>query len=99
MSLINIENEHYRRDILQLLEQDADCEINEIVLHSALRGIGNPIAHDRLKTQLHWLEDQALISLRNIGDSNVLAARLTTRGLDVAVGDVVVPMVARKALD
>ncbi len=59
-ALITIENEQYRRDILTLLQADADYAMSNLLLSRALNSLGNPIASDRLIQQLHWLKDQGL---------------------------------------
>lgn len=98
MSLIDLENQQYRRDVLQLLEQDGDYAMSLAVLSQALAAIGNPIAHDRLHTQLHWLQDQGLVTLHDLSNKAV-SAKLTPLGFDVALGRAFVPHIARLRLD
>jgi len=98
MSLIEIENENYRRDVLSCLFVDSDFCMNEISLTTALRLMGNPISRDRLKTQLQWLSEQGLVSLRPVLNISMNTATLTQRGADVAEGLTTVPGVARMPL-
>lgn len=99
MSLVEIENQEYRRDILALLEQDADYAMSELILKKALQAIGNPIAKDRLRTQMQWLKEQGLIAVSTIVDTDLQTAKLTALGEDVANGRATVPNIARKPLD
>lgn len=99
VSLINIENEEYRRDILALLEQDSDYAMSELILKKALQALGNPIAKDRLRSQLQWLKEQGLITVQTIANTDLQTAKLTYRGEDVANGRATVPNIARKPLD
>ncbi len=85
------EDQHLQ--ILTVLEQDTDYAHNEAVLQSALDYVGHSISSDTLHTRLHWLEEQGLIQLEDVG---VLVATLTRRGADVAQGRTRVPGVARK---
>lgn len=97
MSLIDIENEQYRRDLLMLLQADADYAMSNLLLICALASLGNPISHDRLNQQLHWLKDQGLVNLQDI-ENNIMLAKLTALGEDVALCRVTVPAIARPAL-
>jgi len=99
MSLIDIENQEYRRDILALLEQDSDYAMSELILKKALQAIGNPIAKDRLRSQLQWLKERALVVVSVIADTDLHTAKLTALGEDVANGRAIVPGIARKPLD
>lgn len=97
MSLVDIENEDYRRDILVGLQADADFAMNNSFLKRYLASIGNPIANDRLAQQLHWLKDQGLVILTPIENNGVLV-KLTAQGEDVALGHLTVPNISRPAL-
>lgn len=95
-SLIELENRQYRRDILMFLQADADYEMGNELLSRALTSIGTPISHDRLEQQLHWLQDQGLVTL-NI-NNKVIMAKLTARGEDVALCREHHPAIARPSL-
>ncbi len=98
MSLIDIENEIFRRDILQLLEQDSGYALTEMVLVRALAELGNPIPRARLRAQLHWLSNQSLVTLGDLAGSGLLTAKLTERGEEVALGVLRAEGVARLPL-
>lgn len=93
MSLIDIENEQFRRDILSLLQQDADYALNDGILQAALTQLGSPIAYDRLQTQLAWLAEQGLVTLDKL--PGTVVAKLTVRGEDIALGRAMAPGVKR----
>ena len=97
MSLVTLENEQYRRDVLMLLQADADYAMSNLLLFRALESIGNPIAHDRLTQQLHWLQDQGLVTLQ-AAEHNIVLVKLTAQGDDVALCRVSHPNIARPAL-
>lgn len=99
MSFIDIENQQIRRDLLSLLNTDGDFAMNEMSLLAGMKSLGNPIARDTLTTQLHWLQEQALIALKDIGNTGITIAKLTQRGADVAQGLATVPNIARMPLD
>lgn len=98
MSLVNLENQEFRREILNLLNADSDYAMNEISLYADMRNLGFPIAHDRLKTQLNWLAEQGLVTLQSAAGSNYVIAKLTAHGSDVVQGLANVPNIARPRL-
>jgi Fe2+ or Zn2+ uptake regulation protein len=95
MSLVNIENEQFRRDILTILNEDSDYQMGVPLLYRALDAIGNPIAHDRLDQQLAWLKDQGLVT---VNSGEVVTVKLTAQGEDVALNRLSVPHIARPVL-
>jgi hypothetical protein len=99
MNIIELENQEYRRDIIALLEQDSDYAMSELILKKAVQALGNPIAKDRLRSQLQWLKEQALITVSILVDTDLHTAKLTYLGEDVANGRATVPGIARKPLD
>lgn len=96
MKFAQQESEHQRRVILGLLEKDPDYSHNEVVIKSALKSVGHHISTDKLRGQLAWLEEQGLITVERVIETDV--ARLTERGLDVASGASSFPGIARKAV-
>lgn len=99
MSLIDIENETLRRDILEILSTATASSATEIVIATSLRvDFGHQISKDRLKIQLAWLKEQALITTKSISETNYEKITLTARGLDVAQENSFVPGIARKNL-
>jgi hypothetical protein len=97
MSLVILENEQFRRDVLMLLQADADYAMSNLLLIRALAALANPISHDRLTQQLHWLQDQGLVTLQT-AENNIVLAKLTALGEDVALCRTTVPAIARPAL-
>jgi len=93
MSFAQLVNEDMRLKVLQALEEDPDYSHNEAVIQSVLAAVGHNVSHDRLRTELHWLAEQGLISIDGI--AGVLVVKLTTRGEDVALGRARVPGVKR----
>lgn len=81
--------------ILHILNESAGYTCNEHLLISLLESFGHSPSHDALRTELAWLEEQGLVSVRDV--AGVSIATLTTRGADVAAGRAHVPGVKRPA--
>ncbi len=79
--------------ILRLLDQSPGYEINSSVLQMALNEYGHNISRDLLHTDLNWLQEQGLVTVREIG--SVKVAALSARGADVANGRATVPGVKK----
>lgn len=79
--------------ILRALAEDTGYSHNESVLQSVLEVFGHSISRDRIRTELNWLAEQGLVTLRDA--AGYLVATLTGRGADVAAGRVTVPGVKR----
>jgi Fe2+ or Zn2+ uptake regulation protein len=79
--------------LLRSLEEAAGYSCNESVLASMLTALGHKVSRDRVRTELHWLSEQGLVSVEDV--LNVLVATLTPRGADVATGCATVPGVKR----
>ncbi len=88
--------EDIRQNVLSLLNDDADYSHNEFVLKSALKHLGHNVSHDRLRTELAWLEEQGCVTLEEV--SGIVVATLTARGQDVATGAVRIPGIAKTKL-
>ncbi len=86
--------EQQRRIILDALEGDPDYAHNDLILQSILETFGHAVSIDRLRTELHWLAEQGLVSLDEAG--GLVVAKLTQRGEDVALGRTAVPGVRRR---
>lgn len=93
MDFAEMKTENLRLVVVTALSQDAGYEHNETVLHSIVDQFGHNVSRDRLRTELAWLAEQGLVSLREVAGYQV--ARLTGRGVDVAEGNVIVPGVQR----
>ncbi|MDD4457865.1 MAG: ArsR family transcriptional regulator [Syntrophotalea acetylenica] len=79
--------------ILRALAEDDGYSHNESVLQSVLEVFGHDCSRDRIRTDLNWLAEQGLITVRDA--AGYLVATLTGRGGDVAAGRVTVPGVKR----
>ena len=80
--------------ILSLLKEDLGYAINEDVLQSAVEAAGGyKVSADKLRTELNWLKEQGLITLKIL--QQLWVAEITQRGLDVACGRTDVPGVQR----
>lgn len=79
--------------ILRCLSEDQGYDLNESMLQTMLGALGHNVSRDRLRTDLEWLKEQGLVTLRSV--VSVQVATLTGRGLDVACGRVTVPGVKR----
>ncbi len=79
--------------ILRSLHDMGGYEANESMIDDSLDFWGLKISRDTVRTQMRWLEEQGLITLRDI--DGYLIARLTGRGEDVATGQAIVPGVKR----
>lgn len=68
---------------------------NDSVLQMVLEKWGQKLSRDRVRTELSWLADQALITSVPLGESGAQRVTLTERGLDVANGSATNPGVQR----
>jgi Fe2+ or Zn2+ uptake regulation protein len=94
MSFADLMTEDERLVILRALEQDTGgFSANESILHAILAEFGHRVSRDRVRTQLNWLQEQGLLSVRNVAGCQI--ATLTSRGSDVATGNITVPGVKR----
>ncbi|EGR1082985.1 ArsR family transcriptional regulator [Vibrio cholerae] len=93
MLFIELLTEDQRLVILRSLHEMHGYEANESIIDSCLDAFGHKISRDVVRTHLFWLQEQGLVSLRDVGDCQI--ARLTGRGEDVATGQAVVPGVKR----
>ena len=93
MAFHQYEQEDRRLVILRLLAEDADYRINSSLIQRGLDMYAHAISRDALHTELHWLQEQGLVTLESL--NSVLIVTLSHRGLDVAQGRAVVPGVKR----
>jgi len=83
-----------RLRILQVLEDDVDYSHNEDVIRGLLAArTAHQLSRDRLRTELYWLAEQGAVSVDD--RDNLLVAKLTARGEDVALGRTRVPGINR----
>lgn len=90
-------SEFLRQDIrlviLRLLVEMTAYRANSSVLTMALDTYGHSVSRDQVKTELHWLAEQAALTLEDVGP--VMVATLTERGQDIAAGRARVPGIKR----
>jgi len=86
--------EDQRLVILRLLAGQNSYTANSSVLTGALVDLGHVLSRDQVRTHLHWLAEQDLLTLTE-PVAGVLVARLTQRGHEVSLGHALVPGVAR----
>lgn len=92
MSYNDLVTSDIRLIILRELLDTSGYRSNESVLQSVVDKYGHSCSRDCVRTQLHWLSEQGLVTL---DDPGVLVATLTQRGADVAGGSATVPGVKR----
>ena len=83
-----------RLAILQILDQDTGEE-NDLILATRLERIGHTPGTQPLRDELAWLAEQRCLKLAAIGGGGAVRATLTTKGVDVARGRVVVSGILR----
>ena len=76
---------------------DNNYSMNTTVLNFALRDYGHNISEDTLNTYLSCLDEQGLLTTKELPMGVVLAI-LTTRGSDVAIGNANQPSVRRPSV-
>lgn len=86
-------SEHRRICILRALAEAPSYEGNESILHSVVDEYGLPCSRDQVRSELAWLRDQGLITLREV--VGIYVVTITPRGEDVAAGRTTVPGVKR----
>jgi hypothetical protein len=80
--------------MLRLLGEAGGQTLNLYLLAQQLPTQGHPgHSMDRIRSELTWLEEQALVSL--VSDPPLMVATLTERGYDVAQGRATVPGVEK----
>jgi hypothetical protein len=93
MNFAQLLSEDRRLVILRLLSAAPEYTLNAFVLRPGLEAVGHAMSADQLATELAWLAEQGLVALDAVAD--VIVARLTPRGADVASGRIVTPGVKR----
>lgn len=93
-SFAEVLQEDRRLALLRFLERSPGYEANDSLLRQALATVGLHCGRDVVRTELAWLAEQGLVRTEQVSD--VLMARLTERGEDVAAGRGSVPGVRRR---
>lgn len=87
---------HLRLTILLILTEAAGYSANDSIIHTSADSMGLPATRDRVRTELVWLEEQGLLTIRRPAEG-VAVACISERGLDVAGGMANCPGVQRPA--
>lgn len=87
--------EDQRLVILHILDDMPGHQANDSILQTILASYGHNLSRDHVSTQLHWLAEQALITVDDGTGINVVT--ITARGSDVAGGRARQPGVKRPA--
>lgn len=86
--------EDRRLSLLLLLSDSPGYSANAFLLQTAVnQAYGHSVSIDQVRTDLAWLGEQGLLSVKAMGD--VVVATMTVRGADVAAGRATVPGVKR----
>jgi len=93
MAFNKIMNEHHRLSILHCLAAMDSYSTNDSIIQSVCAEYGNNMTTDKIRTHLHWLKEQDLVSLEETGP--YLVASLTGRGIDAEAGRAIVPGIKR----
>lgn len=78
--------EDRRLVILRTLAEDQDYSVNDFVLKRALAMLGHDVSRDVLRGDLSWLQDQALLRVKQLDDGAIWVAVATEDGVDVSKG-------------
>ncbi len=93
MSMEKIMQEDRRLVILRSLNEMSGYEANESIINQCLEAYGHNVSRDTVRTELAWLQEQQLVSIRDV--SGYMVAKLSIRGGDVATGKATAPGVKR----
>lgn len=85
--------EEQRLVLLQFLHEMPRYQSNSRLLCTGMDSLRLTMSHDQVKTELHWLRDQGMVEIEDVGSVTVVT--LKDRGADVATGVTRVPGVKR----
>nr|VFK58218.1 MAG: hypothetical protein BECKUNK1418G_GA0071005_100252 [Candidatus Kentron sp. UNK]VFK68323.1 MAG: hypothetical protein BECKUNK1418H_GA0071006_100152 [Candidatus Kentron sp. UNK] len=87
-NLTDLTDHNHRRLVLEILDAAPNGMANTHEIQSLMAGVGSDISHDRLSSHVHWLTEQRLLSLEEVGAGHLsfTVCQLTRRGTDVARG-------------
>lgn len=91
MSFMTALAEDRRLCILHLLAGSPGRETNHFVLKTTLLSLGHRATHDMVKGDIAWLDSMRLVVMSTSEKGDVISAKLTSYGKDVADGNVSVP--------
>ena len=86
-------NEQQRVLILQLLNEDNYCQLNNQMLQKGLEMFGHNVSLDKVNTEVAWLEEQGCVTTQEMG--SMILVSLTTKGVDVAMSRSHIPGIDR----
>ncbi|WP_345859307.1 ArsR family transcriptional regulator [Shewanella algae] len=93
MALHELLQQDRRLVMLRVLAESSAYEANDSILDTALDAYGHNVSRDVVRSEMAWLAEQGLVTLRQVSHTQV--ATLTARGLDVADGQASCPGVKR----
>lgn len=96
--MADVFTEQLRLTILRLVNECHGRSANEGVLHSSLPQLGFSVSRDRVRTELHWLEEQGAITVGRFnrpGDTPLLVAAAIGRTDDIVNDRAQLPGIAR----
>lgn len=85
--------EDRRLVILLILAASDGYRCNEFLLQTLLEQRGHMVSDDRLRTDLGWLEEQGLVTVKDIEGTQI--ATVNRRGVEVSEGRSAVPGIKR----
>ena len=88
MAYQHIVRDDQRLVILRALNE-MNGQANDSILQKVLASFGHNISRDKVKTHLHWLAENDLVTIETVLSTDV--ATITSRGHDVAKGYAQVP--------
>lgn len=92
MTMQQVLSEDQRLCLLRSLN-DAQGSANESIIQDCLGLYGHNISRDQVRTHLVWLQEQQLVTLKDL--SGCYVATLTNRSYDLIEGRTAVPGVKR----
>jgi hypothetical protein len=90
---------HLRLVILRLLQRAPGYSLNESLLVDVIPQLGLEPTRDQVRGCLAWLLEQGLVTCDQTGDrpGDLMVAKISGRGIDVALGRATHPGVKRPA--
>lgn len=93
MAMAELLQQDRRLVMLRILNESVGYTANDSVLDHSLDAYGHLVSRDTVRAEIYWLEEQGLISTKDI--NGTLVATIKQRGSDIANGQAVHPGVKR----